>query len=86
MVAGKNIVLVPNPINAGEKLTIRGEFTDEELAGLKVEVITSAGEVVNEARPTQMPAEIGGFEARGVYIVRITTGRGEIIHGKVVVK
>lgn len=86
MVAGKNIVLVPNPINAGEKLTIRGEFTDEEFAGLKVEVITSAGEVVNEARPTQMPAEIGGFEARGVYIVRITTGRGEIIHGKVVVK
>ena len=51
-----------------------------------MEVITSAGEVVNEARPTQMPAEIGGFEARGVYIVRITTGRGEIIHGKVVVK
>ena len=86
VVAGKNIAFVPNPINAGDKLTIRGEFTDEELAGLKVEVITSAGEVINEVRPTQMPAEIGGFEARGIYIVRITTGRGEIIHGKIVVK
>ena len=51
-----------------------------------MEVITSAGEVINEVRPTQMPAEIGGFEARGIYIVRITTGRGEIIHGKIVVK
>lgn len=82
----KNILFTPNPIKAGDMLNITGDFTAEELAGLKVEVISYNGSVVNIVEPTTYPIQVGGFRVSGVYVLRLITGKGDVIYGKVIVK
>ncbi len=82
----KNITFTPNPINIGERLTITGSLTSEELNGLKVEVINSAGQIIETAISDKYPIVVGGFYSNGVYIIRLTTGKGDVIYGKVMVK
>lgn len=82
----KNVSFIPNPIDRNDKLTITGDFTAEELRGLRVEVLTSRGEIVSSIYPESMPITLSPFRVSGIYIVRIQTGTGEVIYGKVIVK
>ena len=79
--------LYPNPINRYGEVTLKANFTETELSnGLTVEVFNAVGECVNTIRPTALPIRIDGFDASGVYIVRVTTSENRIEYGKVVVR
>lgn len=82
----RNVIFTPNPISTGDILNITGDFTAEELAGLKVEIISYNGSVINVIEPTTYPIQVDGFRVSGVYVLRLTTGRGDIMYGKVIVK
>jgi hypothetical protein len=51
-----------------------------------VEVFNAVGQRVIVDTPTVYPVEINGLSERGVYIVRIVTGDGNVYQGKVVVQ
>ena len=81
----RNVSFVPNPISKFESLTITGEFTPEEMLGLRIDVLNSTGQTIQAIKPEAMPVVLPSFNVSGVYIVRIVTGKGEIIYGKVIV-
>ena len=81
-----NLDIYPNPVQRTGEVIIDGNFTESEMDGIIVEVFNSAGERVKYLRPEAIPTKIQGFDASGVYIVRITTNTNRVIHGKSVVK
>ena len=82
----KDLILVPNPVNANNTLFIEAEFTVEERDGMAVEVFNSIGQRVFVDTSVASPIMIDGLTERGVYIVRVITGTGFIYQGKVIVK
>lgn len=84
--ASKPLVLTPNPINAGESVIVNAEFTAAELAGMVVEVYGSTGTLLQRFVPDSDPIAISGFNTSGIYVVRITDGRGAVYIEKVIVK
>jgi hypothetical protein len=82
----KDLVLVPNPVDANNTLFVEAEFTVEERNDMLVEVFNSIGQRVFVERPISSPIMIDGLTERGIYIVRIITGNGSIHQGKVIVK
>ena len=82
----KDLVLVPNPVDANNTLFVEAEFTAEEHNDMLVEVFNSIGQRVFVERPISSPIMIDGLTERGIYIVRIITGNGSIHQGKVIVK
>jgi hypothetical protein len=81
-----DLTLVPNPVKVNNTLYINAEFTSEEAEGLVVEVFNAIGQLVYSENPTLYPIAIEGLAHRGVYMVRITTGGGQIYQGKVIVE
>ena len=81
-----SLVLAPNPVKANETLFINADFTAEEAEGLVVEVFNAVGQLVYSERPTIYPIAIEGLTHRGVYLVRITTGNGQVLQGKAIVE
>ena len=81
-----DLTLVPNPVELGNILFVNAEFTKEQTEGLLVEVFNAVGQKVYSDEPSVYPIEINGLSQRGVYLVRITTGNGNVYQGKVVVK
>jgi hypothetical protein len=81
-----DLTLVPNPVKVNNTLYINAEFTSEEAEGLVVEVFNAIGQLVYSETPTLYPIAIEGLAQRGVYMVRITTGGGQIYQGKVIVE
>ena len=81
-----DLVLVPNPVKANNTLYVEAEFTVNERKDMLVEVFNAVGQRVIVDTPTVYPVEINGMSERGVYIVRIVTGDGNVYQGKVVVQ
>jgi hypothetical protein len=81
-----DLTLVPNPVESGNTLFVNAEFTKEQTEGLLVEVFNAVGQRVYSDEPSIYPIEINTLTQRGVYLVRITTGNGNVYQGKVVVK
>lgn len=81
-----DLVLVPNPVKANNTLYVEAEFTVNERKDMLVEVFNAVGQRVIVDTPTVYPVEINGLSERGVYIVRIVTGDGNVYQGKVVVQ
>jgi hypothetical protein len=79
------LVIAPNPIKGGETTYVNKSWTAEEQQGLRVEVIDAQGEVVMNDYPTEYPIMITGLNIRGVYLVRIVSGTGDVYVGKLVV-
>ncbi len=78
--------IYPNPIMRYGEVTIDANLTQEECEGMILEVFKSTGERVKVLYPEELPVYVDGFDASGIYIVRITTTRNKVIYGKVVVK
>jgi hypothetical protein len=81
-----DLILVPNPVKANNTLYVEAEFTVNERKDMLVEVFNAVGQRVIVDTPTVYPVEINGLSERGVYIVRIVTGDGNVYQGKVVVQ
>ena len=80
------LVLVPNPVKADNAFLVQTDFTTEEMLGLMVEVFDAVGQRVYVSEPTVYPIAIDALSVRGVYLVRITSGNGNIYQSKIVVK
>ena len=81
-----DLTMVPNPVRIAEELTISGEFTELERQGLVVTIFNAIGQKVYEAEPDNYPIVVDGLYQRGVYVVRVVTGVGEVRQGKVIVE
>ena len=81
-----DLTMVPNPVRIAEELTISGEFTELERQGLMVTIFNAIGQKVYEAEPDNYPIVVDGLYQRGVYVVRVVTGVGEVRQGKVIVE
>ena len=81
-----DLVLVPNPVKADNAFLVQTDFTTEEMLGLMVEVFDAVGQRVYVSEPTVYPIAIDALSVRGVYLVRITSGNGNIYQSKIVVK
>ena len=79
------LVVAPNPIRGGESTYVNRNWTLEEQRGLRVEVVDARGEVVMSYMPDNYPIEIVGLGVRGIYMVRIVSGTGDVYVGKIVV-
>jgi hypothetical protein len=79
------LVIAPNPIKGGETTYVNKSWTAEEQRGLRIEVIDARGEVVMSDYPTEYPITITRLNVRGVYLVRIVSGTGDVYVGKLVV-
>ena len=77
---------MPNPVKVDGKLLVQANFTAEDKKGMVVEVFNSVGQLVHVERPIVYPITIEGLNHRGVYLVRVTSGNGDIYQSKVVVE
>ena len=82
----KDLVLVPNPVNANSVLFVEAEFTVEERRNMEVEVFNMVGQRVLVETSVSSSIAIEGLNEEGLYIVRIIAGNGKIYQGKVIVK
>ena len=81
-----NLTLVPNPVRVEEQLFVAGEFSAAERNGLIVSVYNAVGQKVYEVEPNNYPIVIDGLQHRGVYVVRVVTGTGDVRQGKIIVE
>ena len=81
-----DLALLPNPVNVNSTLYVEADFTVSERKGMLVEVFNAVGQRVYMDTPSVYPVQINGLSERGVYVVRIITGEGNVYQGKVVVK
>ncbi len=80
-----DLVLYPNPVQVGEMINIEGNFTIEELHGMYVEVYTTLGSCIYSSDYSTINTQLS-IENRGLYIVRLIAGNGNIYQGKIIVK
>ena len=80
------IVVAPSPVLGGQSTYVTHEWTAAEQNGMRVEVLNSVGQVVEVFTPTTYPIEVKGINVSGIYIIRVTSGTGNVYLGRLVVK
>lgn len=78
--------LSPSIVNTGEQTRLQLNLPPQERTGILVEVLSQNGALVRQLHPKSYPISITVPSAKGLYIVRVTTPSGKILHGKVLVK
>jgi len=78
--------MYPNPVKQNTATQIDYDFTTSQLQSLKVEVINSLGEVVQQSQPTATPVKIAGLSQSGMYLVRVMAGNELLSVSKLMVK
>lgn len=81
-----DVKVVPNPVKAGGTAYISADWTDEEIDGMTIEVITATGAVVSRITPETQTTAIGGIGLQGLYFIRITTGTDDVYVRKLIVQ
>ncbi len=84
-IALTDLLLYPNPVSVGESIYIEGDFSQEELNGMYVEVYTMLGSCIYSAQFSTFNSQLS-IGNRGLYIVRLVAGNGTIYQGKIIVK
>ena len=84
-VRGTVISLNPSVISKGEQVCVNYDFTAAQRDNMTLEIIDMAGRKVADFHPNQ-DIKIGGFNAAGMYLVRIKAGNGDTFTGRVLVK
>ena len=82
----RELLVSPVPANTSQRVTLFFPFTRAEQQGLKVEVYTLTGSLLQTVNPTNYPIELNPFPTAGTYMVKITMGTGEVLAGKIIVK
>lgn len=83
---GRKFKLYPNPVAVGENIVVDYEFTEEEMFNLLVEVFNSKGVCVYRGEPSSYPIVIAGRTEPGYYYILITTGKGDNLGERFIVK
>lgn len=83
---GRKFKLYPNPVAVGENIVVDYEFTEEEMFNLLVEVFNSKGICVYRGEPSSYPIVIAGRTEPGYYYILITTGKGDNLGERFIVK
>ena len=78
--------LSPNPVHRGGDVRLDVTLSESERDGIVVEVFTSNGKLVSRFEPKEQPMFVTMPEVDGLYMVRLTTGTGRVLYGKVIVK
>ena len=80
-----DLVLYPNPVSVNEMIYIDGDFSQEELDGMQVEVYNMLGSCIYSSDYSTISSQFS-IDNRGLYIVRLIAGNGTIYQGKIIVK
>lgn len=83
---GRELNLYPNPVAVGENVVVDYEFTEEQKFNLLIEVFNSKGICVYRGEPSSYPIEIPGRAEPGYYYMLITTGKGDSLGERFIVK
>jgi len=78
--------LYPNPVMQNAATQIDYDFAANELKNIKVDVVNSLGQVVQQVQPTISPVKIGGLVQSGIYLVRVMSGKVLLSISKLLVK
>lgn len=79
--------ITPNPVHVQAPAYIHYDFTEAEKDGMLVEVFTGTGNKVQGFAPEVFPINVGKYLfAPGVYMVRVTTGTGEVLVGRIIAR
>ena len=81
-----SIAVAPNPVKAGEQVTVLHNLTGEQMRGLKAEVFDINGKLINRQNIESEHITIDGFNAAGVYMLRLTNAAGNSFRAQVLVK
>ncbi|MDO4191297.1 MAG: T9SS type A sorting domain-containing protein, partial [Bacteroidales bacterium] len=76
----------PNPVKRGGEVRLDVSLNEADREGLVVEVFTSNGKLVDRIEPKEQPMFVKMPDVDGLYMVRLTTGTGRVLYGKVIVK
>lgn len=86
VVKGDAVILTPNPVRAGEMITVNYGFDYSELDGLVVRVYNSLGQIVSASTPSGMPVMFRAPHVAGVYTVHVVTADERVLVGRFIVK
>lgn len=78
--------ITPNPVRRGGSVRLDVALNEAERVGAVVEVFASNGKLVCRLVPKEQPMFITMPQEDGLYVIRLTTGTGRTMYGKVVVK
>lgn len=78
--------ITPTLIERNQTVTVNGSFSTDDLKNMRVEIFDVAGRLVSTPAVGKTPIVIGGFRESGIYSVRLTTGTGRILVGRVLVE
>ena len=79
--------ITPNPVQVQAPAYINYDFTEAEKENMLVEVYTSTGHKLQGFMPEVFPINVGKYLfAPGVYMVRVTTGTGEVLVGRIIAR
>lgn len=76
----------PNPVEKGGSVRLDVTLDEAERKGMVVEVFTSNGKLISREEPKRHPMYVEMPQEAGLYMVRLTTGSGRVLYGKVIVK
>lgn len=80
------LTIAPNPIGINDITYIDRTWTAEEQNGLTVEIVNSVGQIISTFRPEYYPIVIRSLNVSGVYLIRVTSGTGEVYMGRLIVR
>ena len=79
------LMLTPNPARQTERVMVLSNFTEEDKAGLVVEVYNAVGLKIYSIEPRRFPIELPEIDTSGSYMIRVVTGTGRIMTAKLIV-
>ncbi len=82
----ETLTFYPNSIPCNGSAQMAREFTQDELKGLKVEVIDMQGKIIQSFNPTGSPIVIEGISLSGIYLVQVTNQQQQLMTGRLVVQ
>lgn len=85
-VFANELIIEPNPINAGGQVQLKYNFVPEDFQNMKVEVFNGLGVCVHINYLEKEPVVLSNLHESGVYMIRITTGRNKVLYGKLIVQ
>lgn len=76
----------PSLVGTSELTKLLLNLPPSERVDLLVEILSQNGALVRQSHPKTYPVSLTVPEAKGLYVIRVTTSSGKILHGKVLVK
>jgi hypothetical protein len=79
------LMLTPNPARQTERVLVLSNFTEEDKAGMVVEVFNAVGLKIHSIVPRRFPIELPEIDTSGSYTIRVVTGTGKVLTAKLIV-